>query len=134
VRYKKELKNITIIDKPKLSKAVMKERLKKAKKWQRRGRKKLMDVVKIDEKQDYLRKGTAYHCYAPLETKSLFRTQRSKLRKASKVKYEAAVCAWAGPMYLKFIAGITGLETPYKVRTSVPLWADPDTSTLFLIM
>jgi hypothetical protein len=89
-----------------------------------------MDVVWIDEKQEYLRNGTAYHCYAPPETKSQFRTQRHKSGKAWKVKYEAAVCAWAGPIYLRFITGTTGLETPYKVRTSVPRWADPDNSTL----
>lgn len=120
-RYRKRLKPIHITIKPKLTQAAKNERLRKARQWRGWGKSKLLDIVWIDEKQEYLRNGGTYRCYAPFGTRSMQREGKIKLGKAEKVKYEAAVSAFAGPIYIELTSGTTGLKTGCKVRIALAL-------------
>ena len=121
--YGKDLKRISIHFRPKLTKDVKKERLRKAKKWKKWSRDDFYRIVWIDEKQEYLKGYGTYRCYAPAGMKSFQCASNSPLGKSPKLKYEAAVCAWAGPLYFKAITGTTGLALGYRVRTA-PAGAD----------
>ena len=124
-KYKRNLKKITIRYKPKLTDEVKAERLAAAMKWRLWSLSELWNIVWIDEKTEWLRPSGSYRCYAPPGTGSFAREGSAPLGKAPKLKYEAAVCGWAGPLYFKAITGTTGLQQGYRVRT-VPLGADLD--------
>lgn len=128
-RYGKKLKKICIHFKPKLSPEVKAERLKAAQEWKEWRRRKFYRVVWIDEKQEYLRKGGKYHCYAPPSVTSFIRETDAPLGKCPKLKYEAAVAGFCGPLYFRAITGTTKLNRGYRVRT-VPSSADLDPALL----
>ena len=124
-RYGKKLKKITIHFKPKLSKEVKAERLATATTWHRWPLSKFFRIVWIDEKQEYLRKGGTYRCYAPPGMTSFISETDQALGKCPKLKYEAAVAGFCGPVYFKAITGTTKLNQGYRVRT-VPRRTDFD--------
>lgn len=134
-RYGCDLQKINIISKCALQPATKQKRRAKAKAWKAWGKKRLRDVVWIDEKQEYLKAGGKYRCYAPHGVKSMQRASDVKLGRAAKVKYEAAVSGFAGPVYFKFITGTSGLSTGSRVRpinmteasmrTIIPVRRDP---------
>lgn len=124
-KYKRNLRKITIRYKPKLTDEVKAERLAAAMKWRLWSLEKLWKIVWIDEKTEWLRASGSYRCYAPPGTASFARESSMPLGKAQKLKYEAAVCGWLGPLYFKAITGTTGLQQGYRVRT-IPPWTDLD--------
>ena len=116
----KRLNKISIVSRVHISPATMRKRLDKARLWKGWGFEKLCKVVWIDEKQEYLRAGGTYKCYAPVGVKSMQRGSSVKLGKSEKVKYEAAVSGFGGAILLQFVTGTTGREQWFPVRTSVP--------------
>ena len=125
-RYGKKLRKISIRLRPVLKPEVKAKRVEKANDWlgQDKGKQWLRRVVWIDEKQEDLRCGGSYRCYAPHDMKSFQREDLDNLPKKFKVKYEAAVSAVLGPVYFNFISGTTGKPKKYKARTLVPPPAD----------
>lgn len=119
-QYGCKLTRISIIFRPKLKKTVKKERLAKAQEWAQWDLEKFRRIVWIDEKQEYLRKGGTYRCYAPFGMKSFLRESKAPLGKCPKLKYEAAVAGFCGPVFFKAITGTTGAQFGYKVRTVPP--------------
>ena len=102
------------------------ERLEAAKVWLEWGEEKLRYVVWIDEKSEWLTEQGIYRCYAPLDMESHQVEGSKPLGKSKKVAYIAAVSGWAGPLYLNFTSGTTGIPEDYTVRTCVPPGADLD--------
>ena len=121
----KPLKKINIKLKPVLKEDVKQERVDAANLWLEWGLEKLKNVVWIDEKQEYLSPGGTYRCYAPRKMKSFQRADLNDFSSKDRIKYEAAVNARLGPIYLSFITGTTGMPKRFKVRTIVPAPADP---------
>jgi hypothetical protein len=119
--YGKSMNKISIKRRPVMSAKTKKTRLAAARLWKEWGFDKLCKVVWIDEKQEYLHSGGAYHCYAPPDVKSMQRACEVKLGKSQKVKYEAAVSAFGGAIFFTFITGTTGREQFFLVRTFIPL-------------
>lgn len=132
--YGKKLKKISIVSRPAMSKATMQKRLKVAEIWKNWGFEKLCKVVWIDEKQEYLHSGGTYKCYAPPDTKSMQRAAKTHLGKSERVKYEAAVSAFAGAVYFTFVTGTTGREQHFMVRTFVPRWRHLDPPLLVALL
>jgi hypothetical protein len=116
-RYKRKLRKISIYFKPKLKTDVKAERLAAAREWATWRLRKLYRIVWIDEKQEYLRKGGTYHCYAPPGVDSFICETDAPLGKCPKLKYEAAVAGFCGPLYFRAITGTTKLNRGYRVRT-----------------
>ena len=128
-KYGRKLRKITIRFKPKLTDEVKQERRKAARRWNKWPLKKMLRVVWIDEKAEYLRPSGSIQCYARPGAVSFARSSSAPLGKAPKLKYEAAVAAWCGPLYFKAITGTTGLSLGYRVRT-IPSRADFDPALL----
>jgi hypothetical protein len=124
-KYGRGLKKITVRFKPKLTDEVKAERKKAARRWKKWSLKKLKRTVWIDEKTEYLKPAGYLRCYAPAGATSFARSGNAPLGKAPKLKYEAAVCGFAGPLYFKAITGTTDLALGYRVRT-VPSRTDFD--------
>lgn len=115
--YGAELKKLTIRWRSRVDPAVKGERLAKAREWLSWGAEKLLHVVWIDEKQEYLKEQQLYRCYGPYGRRSFQVESPSTLSEAPKIKYEAAVSAFAGPLYLRCVSGTTGYDSGYVVRT-----------------
>lgn len=128
-RYGKKLKKISIHFKPKLAPDVKQERLEAAEKWAQWRRRQFYRIVWIDEKQEYLKRGGLYHCYAPPGMTSFIRETDAPLGKCPKLKYEAAVAGFCGALYFRAITGTTKLKRGYRVRT-VPSSAHFDPASL----
>ena len=124
-QYGRKLKKITIHFKPKLAPDVKKERLEAATRWHKWPLSKFFRIVWIDEKQEYLKKGGTCRCFAPPGVSSFIRETDQPLGKCPKLKYEAAVAGFCGPVYFRAITGTTKLARGYRVRT-VPRRADFD--------
>jgi hypothetical protein len=122
------MKTIYILQKPKLSQEVKQERLATANQWKMWGKQELLHVVWIDEKQEWLTKaGRKYTCYAPVHTSSITRESEQPLSTKFKIKYNAAVSAFGGALFLKFITGTTGFTEEWQV--CIPLFQLGDTLT-----
>ena len=116
----KQLRKISIVFKPKLSKKVKAERLAKALKWLKWDAEKFKNSVWLDEKQEYLKRGGTLRCFAPIDRQSFIRETKAPLGKCPKLKYLAAVAAFCGPIYFRAITGTTKLKRGYLVRTVPP--------------
>jgi hypothetical protein len=121
-KYGVELKKISLTWKPKLTPEVKAERLKCAIDWLLEDELTdfLMYVIWIDEKTEWLTSKGTYHCYAPVGMKSHQVESDRELSEKDKVKWQAAVGAQMGALYLDFIAGTTGKKPRNPVRT-IPL-------------
>lgn len=124
------MRRIIITVKPHMTAETKRQRLAVAREWRTWGRNKLLNVVWIDEKQEYIKLGGKYACYAPDGVVSFQREYSDYIAKASRVKWIAATSARLGCPYFDLITGTTDMETGYKVRTRtcVPAWADPHTA------
>jgi hypothetical protein len=126
--YNSAMKTIYILQKPKLPPGVKEERLATAKQWQMWGKEELLHVVWIDEKQEWLTKvGRKYTCYAPVDARPITRESEEPLSTKFKIKYNAAVSAFGGAIFLKFITGTTGFAEEWQV--SIPWFQLGDTLT-----
>lgn len=81
-----ELKPIKITLKPALKEETRMQRLKAAEEWLAWGKEKLKNVVWIDEKQEYLRAGGSYWCYAPHGLPSCTRECHKPLRQVAQAQ------------------------------------------------
>ena len=129
--YHRPLKKMTVQIKPKLTAEVKQERVLKSNEWLRREQAApwLHSAVWIDEKKEWMRGGGQYRCYGPCDMGSYQVESEEPLGKSQWVKYEAAVSAWGGPLYLELITGTYGLKSQYQVRRLAPSFQHGDTLT-----
>jgi hypothetical protein len=125
-----KLNKISIVTRYKLDAAHLRARVMCAQRWLLRGFDRLWATVWIDEKAEWLVPHRIYRCYAPDDKKSFCRMGEVDQRHTEKIKYEAAVCAWAGPLWFKFVGGTSGREQPFRVRTVIPAGRHPHPTSI----
>lgn len=104
----------------KMSETLRKERLKKAKEWEKLTEEELLNIVWIDEKTEWVHGNRTYICYADDDAKHIVRQGIMRFGEKKKMRWVSACNARLGPIYFEPISGSDSYETPFEVRTCAP--------------